>query len=119
MTEFSGVEADYTLLGTIEPSSKFGKVLESTKKELPNTIFKMNKNFVNLMVGSLGFVAALSWNDFFKSLFEKGGIFEKVGNSGLLLTAIFVTFVAFLATVFATSLYPEDKVEGKKNPIKI
>ena len=118
MNEFQPIDTEYTLLGRVEKNS-LGQVLETTKTELPKKIFKLNKNFVNLMVGSLGFVAALSWNDFFKSLFEKGGIFEKVGNSGLLITAMFVTFIAFIATGFATSLYPEDPIEGKKNPIKM
>ena len=118
MNEFQPIDDEYTLLGKVEKNS-LEQVLETTKTELPKKIFKLNKNFVNLMVGSLGFVAALSWNDFFKSLFEKDGIFAKVGNSGLLITAMFVTFIAFVATGFATSLYPEDSVEGKKNPIKL
>ena len=117
-TTFYELDSKVTLLGEIEPTTPVQKVIETTKKEVPKTLWKLNKNFVELMVASIGFVAALSWNDFFKSLFEKGGVFESVGNKGYLLTAIMVTFLAFVFTLISTTLYPESKISTKPNPIK-
>lgn len=85
-------------------------------KELMN---QLNKNFATLITTSLGVTAALSFNDAIKSMFEKGGVFEKVGNRGAWYTAFTVTLVAFFATFVFTNMYPDVTPTIRPNPIKI
>ena len=124
VSETGGVndENSYTLLGRVveetqKPTSLVGKL--ATSKPV-KAIDSFNKAFIDLMVSSIGFVAALSWNDYFKSLFQEGGAFYKtVGASGLLYVAIFATILAYIATVFVTSIFPEREIAKKNNPINI
>lgn len=81
-------------------------------------IDRFNRTFVDLIVSSLGFVAALSWNDFFKSLFLPGGPFHKAGGNGLLYVALFITVLAYGMTILVTTMYPEREVAKKPNPIE-
>lgn len=115
-------DAAYTLLGRIlptatpRPKSIIGTLATSTPVK---AIDSFNKAFIDLMTTSLGIVAALSWNEYFKSLFLEGGPFyESVGTSGLLYVAIFVTILAYLATIFVSSLFPERGIGTKENPIQ-
>jgi len=113
-------QSSFTLLGRIsEPTQKPSIVKSISTSKPAKAIFNFNKVFVDLMVSSLGIVAGLSWNEYFKSLFQEGGRFYKtVGASGLLYVAIFATILAYLATVFVTSLYPDRSIVTKENPIE-
>lgn len=82
-------------------------------------INRLNRNFATLITTSLGVTAALSFNDAIKSMFEKGGVFEKVGKRGVWYTAIFITFLAFAATFVFTQHYPDLEPATKQNPIKV
>jgi len=65
------------------------------------------ETFADLIVTSLGFVAALSWNDYIKSLFAEGGVFHRLaGTRSLLLVAVTMTFLAFLATYAVSKFFP-------------
>jgi hypothetical protein len=71
------------------------------------------------LVSSTGFVAALSWNDYFKSLFASGGVFyHTVGRNGVLYVALAVTVLAYLMTVLFTTMYPDRPVAKKTNPLE-
>jgi hypothetical protein len=91
----------------------------SSSSEPVQLINRLNRNFASLITTSLGVTAALSFNDAFKSMFEKGGVFEKVGTRGVWYTAIFTTFLAFAATFVFTQRYPDLEPAAKQNPIKI
>jgi hypothetical protein len=109
----------YTLIGKVstEPPSLLGKLATSSPVK---AIDSFNKSFIDLMVSSLGFVAALSWNDWIKSLFLQGGVFYKsIGANGLLYVALFVTILAYVATAFVTSIFPDREIAKKNNPITI
>jgi len=82
-------------------------------------INQLNRNFAALITTSLGVTAALSFNDAIKSMFQKGGVFEKVGKGGVWYTALFITFVAFIATFFFTKQYPDITPVARQNPIKV
>jgi hypothetical protein len=111
----------YTLIGRIQPTATpKPSIISSIATSKPaQAIDKFNKTFIDLMVSSLGFVAALSWSNYFKSLFEEGGPFyNTVGQSGLLYVALFATLLAYFATIFVTTLYPERQIAKKENPIE-
>ena len=82
-------------------------------------IKRFDRNFASLITTSLGVTAALSFNDAIKSMFEKGGVFEKVGKRGVWYTAIFITLLAFAATFLFTRRYPDLEPSTKKNPITV
>lgn len=82
-------------------------------------IDQFNRNFASLITTSLGVTAALSFNDAIKSMFEKGGIFEKIGRRGVWYTAFVITIVAFLATFAFTQRYPTSSITSRPNPIQI
>lgn len=115
-------ESSFTLLGRInEPTQKPSEsIVKSIATSKPaKVIFNFNKVFIDLMVSSLGIVAGLSWNEYFKSLFQKGGRFyNSVGASGLLYVALSATVLAYLATVLVTSLYPDRSIVKKENPVE-
>lgn len=107
---------DYVLLGTPENAGLVDK-LATSKPAV--ALDRFNRSFMDLLVSSLGFVAALSWNDYFKSLFQPGGVFyHSVGKSGLLLIALAVTVLAYLGTVLVTLMYPEREIAKKTNPLE-
>lgn len=81
-------------------------------------INRLNRNFAALITTSLGVTAALSFNDAIKSMFEKGGVFEKVGKRGVWYTAIFITLLAFAATFVFTRRYPDLEPTTKQNPLE-
>jgi len=65
------------------------------------------ETFADLIVTSIGFVAALSWNDYIKSLFTEGGIFHRLaGTRSLLMVAVTMTLLAFLATYLVSKFFP-------------
>ena len=82
-------------------------------------IDQLNKNFASLITTSLGVTAALSLNDAIKSMFEKGGVFEKVGKRGVWYTAFAITLLAFFATFLFTRKYPDTTPNTRQNPIKL
>lgn len=92
----------------------------ASKTKGPQLINQLNRNFASLITTSLGVTAALSFNDAIKSMFEKGGVFEKVGKRGVWYTAIFITLIAFFATFFFTQRYPDiSPTAARPNPIKV
>ena len=56
------------------------------------------ETFADLIVTSLGIVAALSWNEFIKSIFS--------GSNSLLFVALTMTVVAFIATFLVSHIFP-------------
>ncbi len=108
---------DYALLAK---PKKQTDLIDTIATSAPVTaISDLNKSFVDLIVSSLGFVAALSWNDWIKSLFERGGALHKyVGNSGLLYVAVFITLLAYVATSLVKTIYPERTIATKTNPLE-
>lgn len=50
--------------------------------------------FFATMAGALGTMAAITWSDAFRSLFEKKGIFAKYASHGPWFVAILATFLA-------------------------
>jgi hypothetical protein len=89
-------ENDYVLLAREESDTMIDKIATSAPVA---AISDFNKAFLDLLISSIGFVAALSWNDYIKSLFQKGGVFyERVGSGGLLYVAMFITVLAYVAT---------------------
>jgi hypothetical protein len=108
----------YILLGG-EKATKPSIVDKIATSKPAVVIDKFNRSFMDLLVSSTGFVAALSWNEWIKSLFQEGGIFFKsVGRNGLLYVALFVTVLAYIMTVVVTSLYPDRPIASKNNPIE-
>ena len=76
-------ENDYVLLAREESDTMIDKIATSAPVA---AISDFNKAFLDLLISSIGFVAALSWNDYIKSLFQKGGVFyERVGSGGVAL----------------------------------
>lgn len=69
------------------------KILKETEKETRKTI-------ITLILGGLGVVAALAWNDaiqsFFNTLFPKG--------SGLIGKFIYAIFITIIVVVFSSQL---------------
>jgi len=107
---------DYVLLGKPDQS---GLVEQLATSKPAMALDKFNRSFMDLLVSSIGFVAALSWSDYLKSLFVPGGAFHSsVGKSGPLIVALFVTVLAYLATVLVSSMYPERKIATKPNPLE-
>lgn len=82
-------------------------------------INQINRNFASLVTTSLGVTAALSFNDAIKSMFEKGGVFEKVGKRGVWYTAFIITIIAFFATFLFTQKYPDLSIVNRPNPIHV
>jgi len=109
-------QRDYVLLGAPESTSLADK-LATSKPAV--AIDRFNRSFMDLIVSSLGFVAALSWSDYLKSLFTVGGAFyHVVGKSGPLYVALFVSVLAYLATVLVTWMYPDREIAKKENPLE-
>ena len=52
-------------------------------------------------------------------MFEKGGVFEKVGKRGVWYTAFAITLLAFFATFLFTRKYPDTTPNTRQNPIKL
>jgi len=98
-----------------------GPVLrEAERDESSNTTEVVNKivdktitpEFSRLIIASIGTVAALTWTDYFRSLFEKGGAFFRFKHYGPLFVAIVATV---LALVITNALRPRTQPD-KKNP---
>ena len=68
---------------------------EVVNKIVSNTI---TPEFSRLIIASIGTVAALTWTDYFRSLFEKGGVFFRFKHYGPLFVAIVATILALLIT---------------------
>lgn len=65
------------------------------------------ETFADLIITSLGLVAALSWNDYIKSLFSENGIFHRIsGTRSLFIVAIIMTCLAFVATYAVSRFFP-------------
>jgi hypothetical protein len=93
--------------------------METQQPKGDELIDQLNKNFASLITTSLGVTAALSFNDAIKSMFEKGGVFAKVGKRGVWYTACAITFLAFVATFFFTRKYPNSSPTVRPNPIQL
>jgi hypothetical protein len=104
----------------LEETSKPEKVLKEIATSAPvKAVKNFNKKFFQLMTTSLGIVAALALNDAFRSLIEKGGPFYKtVGESGPWIIAFFMVALAYIATVVMGTVYPNESVTTKKNPVE-
>jgi hypothetical protein len=108
----------YFLNGTIR-STEAPKALDKLATSAPvKAVKKFNKSVAQLLTTSLGFVAALQYNEALKSLLEKGGLLEDVGRAGPWIIALAMTVLAYLGAVLMTTLYPEEKVTTRTNPVK-
>lgn len=108
----------YFLQGKIQSTSK-PKVLDQIATSAPvKAVARFNKQVAQLLTTSLGFVAALQYNEALKSLLEKGGLLEHVGRAGPWVIALAMTILAYLGAVLMTTLYPEDPVTTRVNPVK-
>jgi hypothetical protein len=108
---------DYVLLAK---KAKSSDLIDTIATSAPVAVISdFNKSFFDLIVSSVGFVAALSWNDVIRTSFEKGGVMYKyVGKMGLLYVAIFVTILAYILTALVKTLYPERQIAKKSNPFE-
>lgn len=104
----------------MESTNKPKEVLKEIATSAPvKAVRTFNKKFFQLMTTSLGIVSALALNDAFRSLIEKGGPFYKtVGHSGPWIIAIFMVVLAYVMTVLMGTLYPNEAVTTKKNPVE-
>lgn len=110
-------EQDYILLAKPAKSSDLLNTIATSAPVA--AISDFNKSFFDLIVSSVGFVAALSWNDVIRTSFEKGGIMYKhVGSAGLLYVAIFVTILAYILTAMLKTFYPDRAIAKKTNPLE-
>lgn len=108
----------YFLQGKIQ-STKKPEVLDKIATSAPvKAVKKFNKATAQLLVTSLGFVTALQYNEALKSLLEEGGPLEHIGHAGPWVIALAMTILAYLGTVLFSTLYPEEKVTTKVNPVK-
>jgi hypothetical protein len=108
----------YFLQGKIT-STGSPKVIEKIATSAPvKAVKKFNKATAQLLVTSLGFVTALQYNEALKSLLEEGGILEHIGHAGPWVIALVMTVLAYLGAVLMTTLYPEEKVTTRTNPVK-
>jgi hypothetical protein len=108
----------YFLQGKIT-STGSPKVLEKIATSAPvKAVKKFNKATAQLLVTSLGFVTALQYNEALKSLLEDGGPLEHIGRAGPWVIALVMTILAYLGAVLFSTLYPEEKVTTKTNPVK-
>ena len=108
----------YFLSGKIQSTEK-PKVLDQIATSAPvKAVKRFNKSVAQLLTTSLGFVAALQYNEALKSLLEKGGLLEGIGRSGPWVIALIMTLLAYLGAVLMTTLYPEEPVTTRTNPVK-
>lgn len=108
----------YFLNGRIR-STEGPKALDKLATSAPvKAVKRFNKSVAQLLTTSLGFVAALQYNEALKSLLEKGGLLEDVGRAGPWIIALAMTVLAYLGAVLMTTLYPEEKVTTRTNPVK-
>lgn len=108
----------YFLQGKIQSTKKPGG-LEAIATSAPvKAVKRFNKSVAQLLVTSLGFVTALQYNEALKSLLDEGGLLDHVGRAGPWIIALVMTVLAYLGAVLMTTLYPEEKVTTKSNPIK-
>lgn len=68
---------------------------EVVSRIVNNTI---TPEFSRLIIASIGTVAGLTWTDYFRSLFDKGGVFFRFKHYGPLFVAIVATLFALLIT---------------------
>jgi len=109
----------YFLTGKVQSQDQ-GKPLEKLATSAPvKAVARFNKSVAQLLTTSLGIVTALQYNEALKSLLEKGGILEGVGRGGPWIIALIMTVLAYMAAVFMTSVYPQDSITEKTNPIKV
>lgn len=61
---------------------------------------EVTRKIVELLVGALTLVTALTWKDAVKSLFDQGGIFFVVGKWGPWANALFITVAVYFVTMW-------------------
>lgn len=70
-----------------------------TKEVVTNIVNNtITPEFSRLIIASVGTVAGLTWTDYFRSLFEKGGVFFRFKHYGPLFVAITATLLALIVT---------------------
>lgn len=108
----------YFMTGKIQDTGE-PKILDQIATSAPvRAVKRFNKNVAQLLTTSLGFVAALQYNEALKSLLEKGGILQSVGRAGPWIIAFAMTILAYLGAVLMTTVYPDEPVTSRVNPVK-
>jgi hypothetical protein len=64
-----------------------------------------------LITAAFGLIAALAWNDAIKSLFMEGGALYFLAAWGIWAYALFVTFLAVIATIWIGRIAAEKTKE--------
>ena len=72
-----------------------------TTKEVVNNIVEktISPELSRLIIGAAATVSALTWTDYFRSLFEKGGALHRFKHYGQLMVAIIATVLALCVTM--------------------
>ncbi|AGE50305.1 hypothetical protein ATCVCanal1_776R [Acanthocystis turfacea Chlorella virus Canal-1] len=83
------------------PSTK-GIIIDTAKK----TTTDLTVRFADMLVAAAGIVAALSWNDAFKSLFVEGGMFYRFAKGGPWIAAVVITLFAIWLGFWRSKLIP-------------
>lgn len=80
-------------MGTPGPNGTLAKLEDTLKK----TNSQMSQAFASLIIASMGFMAALAWNDAAKNVFEHSAL-KKFTRFGPIAYAVIATIVAFLVS---------------------
>lgn len=80
-----------------DPGTPTSSKMEEIKSTLKQTNAQMTQAFASLIIASMGFMAALAWNDAAKNFFEKSPL-AKFTKFGPFFYAIIATCVAFFVS---------------------
>jgi hypothetical protein len=90
---------------------------EDSTKEVVNTIVKktISPELSRLIIGAAATASALTWTDYFRSLFDKGGALHRFKRYGQLMVAIIATLVALIIVMALQNRAKESKLDEKGN----
>jgi len=86
----------------------------AVKTKTEQATIELMTRFADMLVAAAAVVAALSWNDAFKSLFIEGGVFHKFATGGPWVAAIVISIFAVALGYWRTRLVPASSTIVKK-----
>lgn len=101
-----------------------GTVLRERNKKDENTTKEVVKEVVEktispelsrLIIGAAATASALTWTDYFRSLFEKGGALSRFKKYGQLMVAVIATILALIITMALQNRAKQSKLDEKGN----